>query len=410
APETAGGYRALGLAPVVEFGAAVTAEACQLTPDEAERLLEELAEANLVEELGADRYRFHDLVRLHAAQRAAAEETTTARADTVRRVVEWYLATATAAKSLLSPTHRVLRRDYVVSTPPYARTFDDTTVALAWLDTERLHLMTAVGTAVEHGWDGLAWQLVDSLQPFFLRLRPYDLWIEAHEAGLAAARRAGHPEGVSRMLTTGGSGLYNAGRYDEAVDWFTQALEGARRDADRRAEAHALHGLGQSHRLAGRLETAAGLFTEALTLREEIGYTRGAALSRLCLGDVALASGRPRDALALFTRARADLLAVPDPYDAARALAFLGHAHAADGIRDFDTADRHLRQALREFAATGSVHWGARVQEMLGLSALGRGERQTARDWYEQSLAAYTPVSPADTRRLHERLRNLDTG
>jgi hypothetical protein len=60
--ETAGGYRALGLAPVVQFGAAVTAEACQLTPQGAERLLEELAEANLVEELGADRYRFHALV------------------------------------------------------------------------------------------------------------------------------------------------------------------------------------------------------------------------------------------------------------------------------------------------------------------------------------------------------------
>ncbi|WP_405608452.1 tetratricopeptide repeat protein [Streptomyces sp. NBC_01508] len=207
------------------------------------------------------------------------------------------------------------------------------------------------------------------------------------------------------MLTTGGSGLYNSGRYDEAIDWFTRALEDARRRGDRRAEAQALHGQGQSHRLAGRLEQAASLFTEALALREEIGYGRGAALSRLCLGDIALASGESAKAVALLTRARDDLLAVPDPYDAARALAFLGRAHAAPGARDFGLAERLLRLAVSEFAATGSAHWQGRVLEMLGETAEDQGDGERARDWYAQSLARYEPVSPKDARRLGERLR-----
>ncbi|MFE3249367.1 tetratricopeptide repeat protein [Streptomyces sp. NPDC059209] len=407
--ETAGGYRRLGLPPVAEWSAAVAAAACGFTVEEAERLLDELIEVNLVEELGPDRYRFHDLVRLHAAQLATAHDPTDAREDTVRRVVDWYLAAATAAEALLSPSHRTLRRDYA-GTPTGVPRFEDTLTALAWLDTERLHLMALLRAAVDRGWDATAWQLVDAAQPLFLRLRPYDLWVEAHRIGVAAAERAGHPEGVSRMLTTGGAGLRNCGRYEEAIDWFTRALEDARREGDRRVEAQALHGLGQSHRLAGRLERAASLFTEALALREEIGYGRGAALTRLCLGDIALTSGETTKAVALLTRARDALLAVPDPYDAARALAFLGRAHAAGGAGGFATAERLLRLALSEFVATGSVHWQGRVLEMLGETAEDRGDAYRARDWYEQSLARYAPVSPSDARRLGERLRAPDAG
>ncbi|WP_330172472.1 tetratricopeptide repeat protein [Streptomyces sp. NBC_01498] len=405
--ETARGYRQLGLPPVAEFPAAVAAAACALSVERADRLLDELIEVNLVEELGPDRYRFHDLVRLHAAQLAAARDTPEACESVLRRVADWYVASATAAEALLSPSRRRLRRDYA-RTPVAVRRFADPSAALAWLDTERLHLMDLLRTAVDRGWHATAWQIVDGMQPLFLRTRPYDLWVEAHRLGLAAAERAGHPEAVSRMLTTGGSGLYNSGSHDEAIGWFTQALEGARRDGNRRTQAQALHGLGQSHRLAGRLGTATTLFTEALGLREEIGYVRGAALSRLCLGDIALASGESGKAVALLTRARADLRAVPDPYDAARALAFLGRAHAAPATRDFATAERLLGLALSEFADTGSVHWQGRVLEMLGETAQERGDTQRARDWYEQSLARYAPVSPTDAARLEERLRAPD--
>ncbi|WP_405608455.1 NB-ARC domain-containing protein [Streptomyces sp. NBC_01508] len=185
--ETARGYRQLGLPPVAELCTAVAAAACDLTVERAERLLDELIEVNLVEELGPDRYRFHDLVRLHAAQLAAAHDSSEARDGVVRRVADWYLATATAAEALLSPSRRTLRRDYAVA-PTGVPRFEDTRAALDWLDTERLHLMALLRTAVEHGWDATAWQLADSSQPLFLRLRPYDLWVEAHHAGLAAAK------------------------------------------------------------------------------------------------------------------------------------------------------------------------------------------------------------------------------
>ncbi|NUS12822.1 MAG: tetratricopeptide repeat protein, partial [Streptomyces sp.] len=404
--DAARGYRQLGLLPMTGFGPDLAAAACDLPDDTARSLLDELVDASLLEELGPDRYRFHDLVRLHAAQRAVAEDPAAARSDTVRRALDWYLWTATRARALLAPAHRRLRRDYL-RTPRGTAPFADAAEALGWLDAERLHLMAAVRTAAENGWDDTAWQIVDSMQPIWVRLRPADMWVEAHRIGLAAATRAGRRGAAIRMLTTGGGGLCNAGRFDEAAQWFTRARDAAVEADDPRAQAQALHGLGQAHQFGGRPEAAADHYRRALELRETIGHTRGAALSRLSLGELAIDAGEPHEAVALLTRARADLLAVPDPYDAARALAFLGLAHAAAGADGAALAERELLRAVDELEACGAVHWQARALEMLGTTAERRGDIRQARDHYQRSLARYEPVSPRDSRRLRERLRGL---
>ncbi|MEH0417622.1 ATP-binding protein [Streptomyces sp. B21-083] len=426
-PRLARAYRYLSLAPVPVLTPPVAAAVCDVDRGGVDRMLDELVEVHLLEDLGPDsrtgldRYRFHDLIRAHAGERAADEETTENSDRALRRVVDFHLAAATAAEALLTPSHRTLRRDYAA--PPAAPPFADAPGALRWLDAERARLMAVLRTAAARGWDAAAWQLADSLWPLFLRLRPYDLWIEAHETGLAAARRVQDRAGISRMLTSGGAGLRNVGRYEEALTWFGHALDAAREDmaelapqvtgssteltTARRNEAQALHGLGQTHRLAGQLDLAREYFTRDLALREEIGYRRGAALTRLCLGDTALADDRPDEALGHLTRARAELLAENDPYDAARALAFLGRAHARrDGPRH-DLADSQLRQAVAEFEETGSVHWQARVLEMLGEGAVERGDFERARDWYGQSLTRYEPVSEGDARRVADRLRHM---
>ncbi|NBE55580.1 ATP-binding protein [Streptomyces boluensis] len=429
-------YRLLSLAPVGVLDAPVAAAVCAVPPEAAERLLDDLAEVSLLDELGGTahsgpvRYRFHDLVRAHARRLAGTEDPPEERDAAAARVLDHYLATATAAEQILTPSHRTLRRDYsgpVRQQPP----FDDEQGAIQWLDTERGRLMAVLRFAAGSGADDAAWQLADAMWPLFLRLRPYELWLEAHEIGLAAARRTGDRAGERRMLTSGGTGLRNTGRYDEALRWFEEALRAAREDSaeaagdstgtaedstgtagdaaararHRRDEAQALHGLGQTSRLAGRLPEAERYFREALALRADIGYHRGVALSRLCLGDVALAAGQPEQAVGHLERAHGELLAEQDRYDAARALALLGRAYARTGRHA--EADRQLLAALDEFTATGSVHWQAHVLEMLGEAAAERGDTERARARYEESRARYAPVSEPDTRRLEDRLRTL---
>ena len=401
--EVARGYRCLAAQPVAVLRADVVAAACGVPRRQAEELLEELIEANLIEECGADRFRFHDLVRLHAAQCAERDPEALRRA-TVRRVADWYLAAATAAEALLTPSHRTLERTYR-HPPAEPPAFAGPAEALEWLAQEQEPLADLVVAAGAYGWDDTVWQLVDACWPLFHRFRPYRWWVEAHETGLAAARRAGDPRAVSRMLTTGGGGLLNAGRFDDALEAFGQAVRDAVRDGDRRARAQALHGTGQAHQLAGRLGAAHRAFDEALRLREEIGYRRGAALSRCSLGEVALAAGRPQEAVGLLTAARGELLAVPDPHDAARARALLGRARAGAG--DLLAGERELLGALAEFESVGSGPWRARTLEMLGQTASERGDAGAARQWYERALSGYLTVSPRDTARLRERINSL---
>ncbi|MFG3019425.1 tetratricopeptide repeat protein [Streptomyces sp. NPDC048254] len=402
-PDMAHGYRCLGGLPFAVFGTEVVAAACDLQIPRAEAVADGLIEVNLLEDLGANRFRFHELVRLHAAQRAS-EDQSVATLDGTRRAVGWYLATATAAEALLAPSHRNLPREYPRGTPP-PLSFDDPSVALDWLSREQGQLATALRTAADNDWHAAVWQLADALWPLWHRLRPYDLWLEAHHKGLAAARRDGRPGALSRMLTSGGGALLNSGQPEEALSWYAEALHNARADQDQKAEAQSLHGIGRAHHMLGRLSEATSFFTLALARREAIGYIRGAALTRVCLGEIAIAQGRSDQAVAELTTAHRELAAIPDPHDAARALALLGRAQAARG--NFATASSHLEAALDEFRSIGSIHWQGRTMEMLGLTALDRGAQATAQAWFERSLAVYASISPRDTRRLLERISSL---
>jgi transcriptional regulator with XRE-family HTH domain len=78
APDAARLFRLLGRYPGREVGTAVAAAIAGIGRSHAYRLLDALAAVHLLEEAGPGRYRFHDLVRLYAAERAEAEESSVA--------------------------------------------------------------------------------------------------------------------------------------------------------------------------------------------------------------------------------------------------------------------------------------------------------------------------------------------
>lgn len=392
-------YRRLGVSPALTFDTLAAAAACGRSEQWAERYLDELLEANLVEDTGPDTYRFHDLVRVHAHDRAASDDTAPIREEALRRICDWYLGTATAAQARLTPAQFNLERTYAFPSDlpvPFA----DDVRALAWLDAQRLNLMAVVRTAASGGWHSTAWQLVDALWPLFLRLRHYDLWIEAHEIGLEAARQDGNGEGTRQMLNSGAIGLSAARRLSDAAAWYGLSLEAAREAGDVRDEGQALLGLGTCHREAGELPEAVPYLNRAITVWEECGYPRGAALARVVLGEIALAENDPDTAVAHFTRAHDALVSVNDPHDAARALAFLGHARARSA--EYAAGRAQMEAALAVFATSGAKHWQARTLEMLSHSAREHGDATAAEDFRARACALYESTSPADARRLRE--------
>ncbi|MCX4684707.1 tetratricopeptide repeat protein [Kitasatospora purpeofusca] len=397
-------YGLLGLLPFPVFTLDVVCAVGGLAPGEADRLLDGLIDVHLLEEMEGG-FRFHDLVKLHARARAEQVRGLAEGRTAVDRVLDWYLARTTAAEALLSPSHRTLRRDYTVEPGPRAQEFADESAALGWLDAETGRLADTVRWAAALGRPATAWQLVDAMWPLFLRLRPARLWIEAHRIGREAARAAGDRAGELRMLTSGGTGLRNAGAGEEASEWFTEALELAREVGEPLVEADALYGLSQTHRTAGRLAEAADCLRGTAALRESRGYDRGTALARLALGEVLIVAGRPAEAVPVVMEAHRVLTAVPAPYEAARALAFLGQAHVALGAHD--EADRCYAEALAEFRAGRARHWEARVLELLGDLARARGDLVGAAARYGESFARYRALVAPDAARVEAALAAL---
>ncbi len=389
-------YRLLGLLPFPVLTPDAVGAVGDLGRAEADRLLDELLDIHLLEEADGG-FRLHGLVKLHARARADEVRDRPEGRAAVDRVLDRYLATATAAEALLSPSHRTLRRDYTTEPVGSAREFADETAALGWLEAESQRLADAVRWAAATGRAAAAWQLVDAMWPLFLRQRPARLWIEMHRIGRTAARSVGHRDGELRMLTSGGAGLRNAGREEEAAEWYTEALHLARAAGDPLVEADALYGLGQTHRTAGRLEEAADCLRTTAAIREACGYLRGKALARLALGDVRLADGHPAEAVPVITDAHRDLAAVPAAYEAARALAFLGQAHAALGAHD--EARRCYAEALAGFRAGRARHWEARVLGLAGDLAHDCGDLAEAAARYRESGALYAALADRDTDR-----------
>ena len=87
----------------------VIAAVVDVSPAQGKRLLRELVEHNLLEQMpvrrgsGGPRYRMHDLVRLYARECADAEEPSAERAAAVDRLAGNYLATIRKLDKLLRP-------------------------------------------------------------------------------------------------------------------------------------------------------------------------------------------------------------------------------------------------------------------------------------------------------------------
>lgn len=405
-------YRRMGLLPTDRHDLTMLATVVEdrpAAPDGThltDMTVQTLVEANLLEETGPGTYRLHDLVHPHARLLGEEREGPDRREHTLRRFVDWCLATAATAERILTPSHRLPGHDVPVGTvvPTPLAGPDE---ALAWLDTHRNGILGAVRHCAHAGWHTACWRLTDLAWPLFVRLRPLEMWIETHHLGLEAARRSGSRPGEGRMLTSGAIGLRNAGRYAEAGDWYRQALEMALADGDVQQQAQAVSGLGHICLLAHRLDEAREHFEHALRLRESIGYRRGAALTRRRLGETALASGDLASAARHLRQAHIELRSLEEIYEETRVLATLGHVLDLTG--DHDGGVTRLRQALTRFRMgdARSEHWEARCLEWLGLAAESRGNRTEASDHYTAARALLRRLDPSAAQRLDDRLRNL---
>ncbi|GAA2907159.1 BTAD domain-containing putative transcriptional regulator [Streptosporangium fragile] len=411
-------FRRLGLLEAPDFASWAGAALLDIDDLEAEDLIDQLVDAQLLEVAGRDgadqvRYRFHDLVRLYARERAHAEEPAEDRLAAVTRALGCWLALAEDAH----------QREYggaftqLHGTVPRWRPADVDGLLerpLDWLDAERGALVAAVSQAARLGASELCWDLAVTATTLFEARSYFDDWRTSHETALATARAAGDLRGEAAVLCSmssmhlfqqvpGRAGeclgearerferlgdryglaltLRNAslldrlaGRFGAALDGFAVAKKIFAEVGDRFAEAHVLGGIAQVYVDQGRIEPAEPLLRQALEVFRRLGSERGQAQILNRLAEALLRLDRPQEA---EEACRAALTLVKERKDG------IGQAYILCGLGEIQ-----LRQDLLDDAVRS-------LEEALGV----------ARGVHERFVEARIHLAFG---RLHARLGRLD--
>jgi tetratricopeptide (TPR) repeat protein len=399
-PDAASAYGLLALIAGPVFGVEIAAAATATGPAAATRLLDALTEASLLEEVAEHRWRFHDLIRLHALEQAAAGPAAD-RLAAIARIVDCYLRMAVAADLMVIPGRWHLGSGYDQARSEPAA-FAGPAEALDWLESELPGLLGAVRLAHDYGMHEQVWQLCEALWGLFVNRRPYQHWAEAHALGLASARACGNRPAQARMHVHLGFAQLCLGSLDQARQEFTLALELDRAEGHLAGEATALDNLGLVCLAAGDPDGALGHFTQARAILDRAGRPRGAALMTRRMGEAQRDAGRYEEAVSYLADAHRRFTELADPYNQARTLTSLAESLLRSGYPE--EALPRLREALAVMTGLGSGQQVAHIRVLLADVAARLGDSDAERDHLQHALTGYSAIGAPEAAQVQARL------
>ncbi len=366
--------------------------------------LDMLFDAHLLESPEPDRYRFHDLLRVYAADRARTQETEPDRTAAVARLLTWYLHTAEAAAAVISARHaRVPLGPPPAGVQPLG--FGSLENALAWCDAERPGLMAATRLAASAGQHEIAWKLAAALMSFYYRRSHWGDWVATHQAGLDSARALGDRLGEAWMLNNLGM-AYGVQHMEQAVASFEQALAIFREIGDEPGEARAAGNVAQAYVDVRRFDDAWSVAQRSLAIQRKMGnrYSEGVVLGHL--GRASRELGRYAEAVGHLELALAIFRELGQQYGEADSLTDLGDAYLC--LDQVDSAVTHLREALAIRHDIGDVHGEAVTLQSLGLALDRAGDHAQARDRLAEAVRLFEELGDqAQARAAAEALDGL---
>jgi DNA-binding SARP family transcriptional activator/tetratricopeptide (TPR) repeat protein len=329
-------FRRVSLHPGTSISVEAAAVVLGAPGADTEGLLNALAKAHMINHDTARRYRFHDLLRRYASERAAVEDEPAETARAERRLLDWYLLSAANAVAVVAPEWPAMP-DLPEPVEIRPKSFPTEADAMKWCDAERDNLRAVSLWAGHRGYHRHGWQIPGVVHEMLYRYgTPGDL-LKLNQQAWEAARRDGHEVGQIGTLVNLGTTYFALRDYDRAIASFTTAhrlaattgrveeaticshnlaaaylslgevtqavgiyedlLRVCREIANPAGEAAVLHWLGRAYLRQGRHQDAAEVLHQSLAIRERIGAKRGMGQSHSGLGALYLASGRFRMAL-----------------------------------------------------------------------------------------------------------------
>lgn len=374
------------------------------------KLLDDLHEVCLLEEVSPDRYQMLDSVKEFAAQEPPP-------GDALVRLLDFYLVTLTNAVSVAYPFDRTVQPS-VERTSPHGLSFTREDEALAWITAERDNVMAAI----RHAGTDHAWRLASLIWRYFNTANRFEDWIEAvasvradddygqahlllrlsyannrlgrHTDALDLARQAlprwsrlGDLAGEADTSCALALAAMPLGIHDEAMRHFETALAKYELCGDLRGQAHALSMLGYLNEQHREYEVALRQQDQAVGMLREIGHLQGLAHALNNRGANRQHLGMVEEALPDHVEAHELAIELGDDCVAAYALTNIADAHrlagrldeahyhhdlatrSAEQISDTDLRARLLRDRAFTARDGGDPHGALRLfQELLGVA------------------------------------------
>jgi DNA-binding SARP family transcriptional activator/tetratricopeptide (TPR) repeat protein len=352
-------FRLLGLVPGPDFDAYAAAHLTGTDLPTAERLLEDLAEHNLLTQYTPGRYRLHDLLRVHASRLAAEDADGGAALD---RLFDFYLRTARAANLLVARSTGPTAAQEPERAPEPAPDLADRDRAFAWMRGEHANLRPVL----DHPAVGAPRMtaLIDVLILFYNAEGPWSLAAELGSRAVAAARHAGDRPAEAEALLKLGRIAISLGNLEEASERLEQALAIYREIADRAGEATVLLDVAELAVVRNHNLQAVEPTERALAVFEEIGDRARAASALFRLGSLFFMTGRNNLAVERFRQSIAVYVEIGDLAREATALMFYGPAQY--GLGDYAALRPAVERALGLYRQVGLRRGIANALQELG--------------------------------------------
>ncbi|MFF2613857.1 AAA family ATPase [Kitasatospora sp. NPDC058046] len=345
-------YQLIGVHP----GPFVSAELARAVGVErAEQAVRELRGVHVLDEVvdddGEDRFRAHDVVRLHAYGRTRELPD---RAGLLAGVVAYFRGRASLADRTMGRDRLRLQDPSGDDLPGFA----SDAAALEWLYAERADFRAVVEEAAAQGWHGEVWRLCESLWPLYHGRKLYDDWIATHRLGIESAQWDNQPAAVVKMRNQLARAHQEREEYRLAAEQLALATELVPLVTNRRVVGVLYETDGLLCLADGRPGDAVERFT--LALAENRGDDHGEIVQSYNLAQALIADGRPEEALTLLAEATARAARTRDNDMLMKLPLVRARAHRALGQLDLAVAhaDDCARQARErnQFAKEAQAH------------------------------------------------------
>jgi DNA-binding SARP family transcriptional activator len=391
-------FRLLGLAAAADVDVLATASLAAVEVPVAQRLLDRLAGAHLVEQPAAGRYALHDLLRWYARELADRDPE---RDAALERLLDHYVHAAAAADDILAPRVRLPvdpPAPGVVAVP-----MPDRPAAIAWVRAECGVLVSTVQYAYDLGFDQRALQLATVID---IDLDILGYWSERQamsRVALAAAQRGGHDVGLGFAYHSVAGVQERLGDIDTAIRHYRLAVDAFDRAGDQTCVMFALINLAAM--ISGRCDPhdALPIIERAHALAVELGPPHRIGRVRNLMAEIRTAIGDHEQALVDSAAAMRLLLDDP-PNPHVMVDAWFARGALLDLVGRHDEAAGCFRNGLDLARTTGNRLHVGHAHEHLGDNLHRTGRLDEARRSWRTALAVLEELGVAQASRVRTKL------